>query len=128
MKMPIEERRQIENEMIFRRTNEQIGTDLDALDAMHLEDGNPQLVRTEDIVLAFRCECSDENCDDRIPLALSVYQRIHQERSSFIIKPNHQVNPIEKVVLTKPTYSVVKKNKSTSEPGSELNETTIDNS
>jgi hypothetical protein len=36
MEMPLSERRQIENEMIFRRVNEKIGDSLDSLDAMHI--------------------------------------------------------------------------------------------
>jgi hypothetical protein len=61
--MPLSERRQIENEMIFRRANEVVGDKLDEIDAHHREDGNPGLVRNEDILLQFRCECSDENFD-----------------------------------------------------------------
>jgi hypothetical protein len=41
MDMPLSERRQIENEMIFRRANEVVGDKLDEIDAHHREDGNP---------------------------------------------------------------------------------------
>ncbi len=75
MDISVAERRQIENEMIFRRGNEKVGIALDALDGMHLEDGNPQLVREDDPVLHFKCECSDEDCDARIPVKLSVYKK-----------------------------------------------------
>lgn len=126
--MPLSERRQIENEMIFRRANEVVGTNLDQVDANHIEDGNPHLVRDEDILLEFKCECSDENCEVRIPVKLSTYQKIHLNRDAFIIKLNHQVKAIEEVILTKNDYSVVEKNNSTSEPGKQLNKTAIDNS
>ncbi len=66
MNISVAERRQIENEMIFRRMNEKVGDDLGALDAMHIEDGNPQLIRDEDTLLMFKCECSDEECNERI--------------------------------------------------------------
>lgn len=122
------ERRQIENEMIFRRINEKVGDDLGALDAMHIEDGNVQLIRDEDLLLQFKCECSDENCSVRIPMQLSVYQAIHTNRDTFIVLPDHQVDPIETVLKKTPNYSVVKKNNSTPEPDGELNSTTIDNS
>jgi len=125
--MPIAERRQIENEMIFRRANEKVGIDLASLDAKHVADGNDQLVSDNDFVLHFICECSDEKCDARISLKLSVYQKIHLSRDSFIIKPNHQVDAIEKVILTEANYSVVEKNNNTSEPGTELNNTVVDN-
>ena len=128
MNISIVERRQIENEMIFRRHNEKVGDDLGALDAMHIADDNPHLIRDEDILLHFKCECSDENCDARIPIKLSEYQKIHMDRDSFIVKPDHQVDPIEKVIQVEVEFSVVKKNHSTPEPGKYLNETLIDNS
>jgi hypothetical protein len=128
MDMPLSERRQIENEMIFRRLNEKIGDELDRLDAMHIEDNNPQLMWNDTILLNFRCECSDEDCNARIPVKLSVYNKIHENRDAFIIKLRHQVKEIEKVILTEDNYSVVEKNKSTTEPSDTLNKTSIDNS
>lgn len=124
--MPLTERRQIENEMIFRRANEAVGDDLDLVDANHIEDNNPELIRGDDVLLHFKCECSDENCDARIAIKLSVYQKIHVNRDVFIIKLKHQVNTIEKVILTEENYSVVEKNNSTAEPGDILNKTSID--
>lgn len=125
--MPITERRQIENEMIFRRVNEKVGDDLDALDAQHIEDNNPDLIRTSDLLLHFKCECSDEDCDARIPIRLSIYRKIHENRDAFIIKLKHQVKEIEKVILTEDIYSVVEKNNSTAEPNDTLKITTINN-
>jgi hypothetical protein len=122
------EQRQIENEMIFRRINEKVGSGLDALDDMHREDGNDHLVRDDDFLLRFKCECSDENCEVRIPLQLSEYQRIHLDRDTFIVKTDHQVDPIEKVVSIEDGYNVVIKNNSTPEPNDTLKNTTIDNS
>lgn len=127
MDMPISERHQIENEMIFRRVNEKVGADLDTLDAMHVEDGNPGLVTEEDYAIHFRCECSDEDCDARIPIKLSVYKKIHENRDAFIIKLKHQVQEIEEVILTEDNYSVVQKNNSTAEPNDTLNITSINN-
>ncbi len=127
MKLPIEERKQIENEMIFRRLNEKVGADLDALDTMHIADGHPEMVRNDDLKLQFKCECSDEKCDARIPMKLSVYRKIHEDRNSFVIKLKHQVNLIEKVIMTEANYCVVKKNNSTPEPGDALNVTALNN-
>ena len=121
------ERRQIENEMIFRRINEKIGSDLDALDAMHVEDGHFDLVRDINIQVHFTCECSDENCSVRIPMLLTEYQEIHVDRNTFIVAPDHQVDPIEKVLRTTAQFNVVKKNNSTDEPTDELNITSIFN-
>lgn len=125
--MPISERRQIENEMIFRRVNEKVGDDLDSLDAAHIEEDNLDLIWDDTILLNFRCECSDEDCGKRIPIKLSVYKKIHENRDAFIIKLKHQVKEIEKVILTEDNYSVVEKNNSTKEPSDTLNKTTINN-
>jgi hypothetical protein len=127
MDMPLSERRQIENEMIFRRINEKVGDDLGSLDAEHIEDDNLHLMWDDTILLNFRCECSDENCDRRIPIKLSVYKKIHENRDAFIIKLKHQVKEIEKIIFTDDAYSVVEKNNSTAEPNDDLNSTTIDN-
>ncbi len=70
----------------------------------------------------------NENCEARIPIKLSVYQKIHENRDAFIVKLKHQVSAIEKVIRTEGTYSVVEKNNSTPEPGDTLNKTSIDNS
>ncbi len=128
MDMPLSERRQIENEMIFRRINEKVGDDLDSLDAMHIEDDNTDLMWDDALLLNFKCECSDEDCKARIPVKLSAYKKVHENRDAFIIKLNHQVKEIEKVIITEDNYSVVEKNKSTAEPGDTLNVTSIDNS
>lgn len=126
--MPLSERRQIENEMIFRRVNEKIGDTLQDLDSMHIEDDNTHLLWDDALLLNFKCECSDEDCDKRIPIKLSEYNKIHENRDAFIIKLKHQVNSIEKVILTEDLYSVVEKNNSTAEPNDILNKTSIDNS
>lgn len=127
MNISFAERRQIENEMIFRRMNEKVGDDLGALDAMYIEDDDPHLIRDEGAMLHFRCECSDEECEERIAIKLAKYQEIHTNRDTFIVKLNHQVDPIEKIIKTYSKYNVVMKNNSTPEPGKELNETAINN-
>lgn len=127
MTMPIAERRQIENEMIFRNANEKVGDDLEKLDHELMKDDFPDLMITEDIVLDFLCECSDEDCDMRISMKLSIYQKIHKNRKAFIIKPEHQVNGIEELIRTEDDYCVVEKNKTTPEPDTGLNCTQISN-
>lgn len=130
MILPAEERKQIENEMLFRRINEKAGSDLDVLDTLHLSEGHPELVRDDELSLFFKCECSDEKCQVRVPMRLSLYKKLHQDRSCFIIKPNHELKPIEKVIETSELYSVVRKNNVTPEPRIDaiFNETGLDNS
>ncbi len=113
--------------MIFRRANEKIGTDLDALDAQHRSDGNADLVHDTNMKLHFQCECSDENCTVRIPLQLSKYREIHKERSTFIVLPQHEIDEIEKVIEKSDGYNIVRKNNKTDEPGDVLNITKAKN-
>lgn len=127
MDMPLSDRRQIENEMIFRRLNEKVGHEIENLDEMNVEDNNPDLVWDDKTHLDFKCECSDEDCDQRISIKLSQYKKIHADRKNFIIKPKHQVEAIEEVIAKEDNYCVVRKNKSTAEPGDKLNNTSIKN-
>lgn len=127
MSIPISERRQIENEMIFRRINEKVGDDLGSLDAMHIEDDNPELMWNDAIMLNFKCECSDEDCDTRIQIRLSTFKKIHENRDAFLIKLKHQVEEIEEVILSEDNYSVVQKHNRTPEPSDILNNTSVKN-
>ena len=63
-------------------------------------------------------------------MKLSDYQAIHTQRSTFVVKPDHQVEPIESVIKAGETYNVVMKQNTTPDPakGSKLNSTSIDNS
>lgn len=64
----------------------------------------------------------------RIPMQLTDYQQLHTDRDTFVVMPDHQVDPIETVIAETADYNVVQKNNSTPEPTSGLNETSIDNS
>lgn len=128
MKISDAERKQIENEMIFRRVNEAVIQNLVDMDAEHTKNNELHLLWDQTILLQFKCECSDEKCDIRIPLTMIDYKKIHRNRDTFIVKPNHQVDPIEKILRTENTYMVVKKNHRTAEPGDELNITSLNNS
>jgi hypothetical protein len=122
------ERHMVENEMLFRRANEKIGIKLDELDTKYIEDGMPEEVRSNDLMLYFLCECSDENCRARIPMKLSKYRQIHLNRGKFIMKPDHLVKSIEKVISRKPKYTVVEKDHYVTEPNNVLNSTPVNNS
>ena len=60
-------------------------------------------------------------------MPLGEYKQVHTNRDTFIVLPNHQVDPIEKVIHKTTEYHVVKKNNSTSEPSDDLNKTAINN-
>ncbi len=125
--MTLTERRQIENEMIFRRANEKVGDAINKLDNINIDEGNPQLASDKDLKLHFKCECSDEMCEKRILIKLTDYQEIHKNRDAFIIKLTHQVLDIETVIKTYDNFCVVQKNNSVEEPGKLLNKTSIIN-
>lgn len=127
MEVSQSERRQIENEMIFRRRNEKVSNDLLAFDAMLTDEGNTYLVSDKNLILHFICECSDEDCQARIPLLVSDYQQIHTDRKAFIVKPDHAVASIEEVVKKTENYYVVKKKHSVPEPKGNLKETSVSN-
>jgi hypothetical protein len=128
MSISLSEKRQIENEMIFRRANEKVGDDFDELDVQLIEEGHSELTQPDNLALYLDCECSDENCTARIPIQLRLYRDIHKDRNTFIVKPNHQVRAIEEVLHTGKEYSIVEKNHSVAEPDDTLNKTSIDNS
>lgn len=116
MKISIAEKRQIENEMIFRRVNETVIQDLIDLDDEHTRNDQLDLLWDQAILLSFQCECSDEECKARIPLTMREYQDIHNDRDTFIVKTDHEIDKIEKVILKQKGYHVVRKNNRVPEP------------
>lgn len=62
-----------------------------------------------EVPLSFYCECSDENCVGRIDVLPSVYDKIHQDDSTFMIMPGHEVRDAETVISYEPEYSIAKK-------------------
>lgn len=109
MDKKLSERRQIENEVVFRQANEQIQKRLDKLTEMAKEEGYTSLPDKPAQPLQFYCECSDENCKERIALKLDMYNDLHNNRKQFLIKPDHEVASIERIVLKDSNYTVVEK-------------------
>lgn len=104
------ERRQAENEVVFRQANQQIQKNLQKLDKSVVADGHPtSLMLTEDIPLHFYCECSNENCRERIEITQGQYEALHKNTSQFVVIPGHEVAEIERIIKTEPTYLVVEK-------------------
>lgn len=121
------QKRQIENEVVFRKANEQIQKELDQLKELAKEDGAETLLPDENMELHFYCECSDENCRERIVMTLSKYKKLHQDRRQFIICPDHEVISLEKVVVTNSKFSVVEKFFNPPEMAKSLSSTPINN-
>lgn len=127
MDIPLSVQRQIENEMIFRRKNEKVADGIEDVDATHMQYDEPELMWDDAIPIQFKCECADENCSQRISIKLSTYKEIHKDRKAFIVKPDHQVEDIEKVISKNKDYNIVQKNVLPAEPEGPLNITSVQN-
>jgi hypothetical protein len=80
------------NESLFREVNERIETKAG---------GNE--------VVEFLCECTNTDCADTIELKLSEYERVRSNATWFLIKPDHHVPQVERVVSRDDGYAVVEK-------------------
>jgi hypothetical protein len=123
----LSQRRQAENEVIFRGINEKVSTELVAIKDTAEEEGLSDLVPEIDLPVLFYCECSDENCRLRISLKPSIYAELHKNRSQFIVLPGHEVPTIEKIIYKNENYLVVEKNIVPPKSDGNLNPTTISN-
>ncbi|GAC1391151.1 MAG: hypothetical protein NVSMB46_02610 [Candidatus Saccharimonadales bacterium] len=123
----VAEQRQIENEVVFRKANEQIQTDFKKLEMMAKNEGEGSLKIEDDMILHFICECSDDNCRERIATSYSTYIKLHKNRSHFIVKPGHATKSLEKVIAKKSKYNVVDKYFTPPENTTGLNITAISN-
>jgi hypothetical protein len=98
-----------ENEVVFRQYNERVRQNFDEIVKEAKQSGQEYLIPEDDTPLHFYCECSDENCRNRIQMKPSLYNEIHQNRSRFIILNGHETNKIEQIVKKEDGYSVVEK-------------------
>ena len=89
------EQRMAENEILFRQVNERIL----AIEA-HKWHVDP---------IDFMCECADETCTHPVRLSTEEYERLRSDPARFAVLPGHEVEDIERVVETHPTYLVVEK-------------------
>jgi hypothetical protein len=119
--------RKIENEVAFRQANEKVQQSLDTLNELAKEDGYEHLPEIEDKPIHFYCECSDEDCKERIAMKPSVYNDIHKDRKRFLVKPVHETTSIEKVILKRKGYAVVQKHETPPEKVSGLHHTDVRN-
>lgn len=105
-------RRLVENEVIFRERNERLQKSIDQLNAMAIQDSQPdEAYRDEEnLPLYFYCECSDESCIQRILVRHDEYTKIHKNRRRFLVLKGHEVAAIERVIREEPEYMVIEKN------------------
>jgi hypothetical protein len=121
------ERRLIENEVVFRQLNEEVKKKVIDTNKLAIEDDQEEHVIKFDEPLLFFCECSDENCTERLVMNLQDYSNIHRKRDNFIVVTGHEFDPIEKIIVKGPGFSVVKKNITPPETVKGLKPTNINN-
>jgi hypothetical protein len=57
----------------------------------------------------FVCECSANECLDRITLTRVQYEHVRAEGTRFFVAPGHENVAVEEVVETHPTFLIVEK-------------------
>ncbi len=120
--------RLIENEAIFRKYNEKVRSGFDDLKKLAADDGNDDVTEGIDRMdFQFFCECSDENCKERITMKMSEYSAIHKNRNRFIVLPGHQVVAVEKVIKKKSSYTEVEKYRNPPSNPDTLHKTDVQN-
>jgi hypothetical protein len=55
------------------------------------------------------CECSDEDCAQRLTLSRSEYETVRSDPTQFVVAHDHVATEIEEVVATTDRYEVVRK-------------------
>ena len=88
------EQRVAQNELIFRRLNEQIrkverDSAHESLDAV--------------------CECADKQCFAHLAIPLAEYERVRRDPRWFAVAPGHELAELETVVERHESYVVVEK-------------------
>jgi hypothetical protein len=127
MSEPVSDRRMAENQVVFRRANENVQKSLDDANVIATEEGEEPIQLDADAPLHFYCECSDENCRQRVKLSLNDYNKIHQARNTFVIVCGHDVPKIEEVTEKHTEYCVVTKHEEPPRSDGQLNATPVEN-
>ena len=84
-----------ENEAFFREVNERLEDR--AVDA------------TTEPVFTAVCECSREDCAERIEISFAAYEAVRSNPKTFVVMPGHTDPSCERVVSWRAGYEVVEK-------------------
>lgn len=125
MQKKLSTRRLVENQVAFRTINEKVLSGIENLEKIAKEDNQEDLLISSDKPLHFYCECSDENCRERVTLKRSVYSEIHENRKQFVIVSGHEAKSIEKIVDNNKAFSTVEKLYDPPEMAHKLNATSF---
>ena len=80
------------NQTLFREVNERIETTA----------GDHEIVE-------FVCECSNTECIESVELTLAAYERVRSNSTWFVIKADHDIPQIERIISRDDGYLVVEK-------------------
>lgn len=105
----LSKRRMEENQLYFRRPNQKVAGGFDELKKIAKDQGDNELLKDADPIINFFCECSDEDCKQRIRFRPGRYRALHKNKSHFTIMPGHDVPEIEHIVESSKNYIIVEK-------------------
>lgn len=83
------------NEEIFREINDRI------------DQGAEQHGVTS--TLPFHCECGELSCTDTVELTPAEYDEIAADPLRFVVRPGHEIDEVERVIVRREAYLVVEK-------------------
>jgi hypothetical protein len=89
------------NQSLFREVNERM---------QYLAEVNERIgYSAEGATSEFVCECSNTECISTIELTVVEYERVRSNPTWFVIRPDHDLAQIERVVSRDDGYAVVEK-------------------
>lgn len=102
------ERRMAENQLYFRKKNEDVVDSIKSHHRTAKEEGIKDIA-IEEKNLQFICECSDNDCRKRILMDTKKWSSIHSKDDVFVVYPGHIVDSLEEVKTKTKNYEVVRK-------------------
>jgi len=89
-----------QNEITFKKVNEGI---------KKIEKNSLTPTAQKNNQIDFVCECSDENCFEKIRLTVVEFESFRRNQNQFIIKENHQTPEIEQEIGGSKDFVIVEK-------------------
>jgi hypothetical protein len=110
MTQSVQEMKWAENELIFRKANERASGQISrTLDIAGQEKQSHTVEDMDDMPLQFYCECSNEDCKERIRLSPKEYTAQHKNSNQFLLLKGHHNPEIERIMTDNDIYIVVEK-------------------
>ncbi len=86
------EERIARTESLFRDVNERIAESAQRFDSE---------------TASFVCECSDQECTERVAASLDEYERVRGDGTHFLLRPGHEDTRVERVVERRGTRMAI---------------------